>query len=258
LKLLIPGLLMFCSFHGMRAQEIPKLMGRKITIIEPGRQDGLPKGPASVCVEGPPQRQCYIAPKGFANSPTVAIINLDKSSSAVFFSAATGGVSGWQVHFALLVPGTGKDLQDLLPDVAVSNQNQHEFLTDLAISDAPIFITADYIWGPDEGHYGEHRYRISAYILKSSSFADNLQYYLEDQYMTVHKYDLEANVSILSAEKQEILTRLRKVTEMLNSKHRVEIAQEYMRGRPTAVHPLLSSYPAFPCYRETTRHSRCR
>ena len=68
-------------------------------------------------------------------------------------------------------------------------------------------MTADYVWGPDESHYGEHRYTISAYVRKPSSLVDDC-YYLEDRYMTVHKYDMEANVDILASEKQEILARL--------------------------------------------------
>jgi hypothetical protein len=38
-----------------------------------------------------------------------------------------------------------------------------------------------------------------------------LYYYLEDQYMTVRKYDLDANADILAAEKQEITARLKRV-----------------------------------------------
>ena len=54
------------------SQNLSKFMGRQITIIHPEMQDNLPgdgppflKGPASVCIEGPPSRQCYTAPTGF-------------------------------------------------------------------------------------------------------------------------------------------------------------------------------------------------
>ena len=40
---------------------------------------------------------------------------------------------------------------------------------------------------------------------------DNLYYYLEDRYMTVRKYNPEANENILTTEKPEILARLRRV-----------------------------------------------
>jgi len=82
---------------------------------------------------------------------------------------------------------------------------------DFSISDAQIFVMANYVWGPDEAHYDNHRYIISAYVRKPSSILDDLYYYLEDRYMTVHKYDLDANADILGSEKQEILARLRRV-----------------------------------------------
>src|SRR4051812_48505922 len=40
----------------------PTFMGRKVIITEPEIEDGMfPKGPATVCLEGPPQRQCFSA-----------------------------------------------------------------------------------------------------------------------------------------------------------------------------------------------------
>jgi hypothetical protein len=191
----------------------PRFMGREVTIIEPEVDaDGFfPKGPASVCVNGP-QQQCYTAPKDFGRSPAVTVVQLEKDVPALLFSAASGGVSGFQIHFALLRPGTGKDLQNLfISDMELANQNQHAFWTDLSISDAKIFVTAEYIWGPEEGHYGKHRYIISAFVRRSSSILDDRFYYLDDRYMTAHNYDLGANADILGSEKQDIITRLRRV-----------------------------------------------
>jgi hypothetical protein len=84
-------------------------MGREVTVTAPELDaDGFfPKGPATVCVEAPPQRQCYTAPMDFGRSPAVEVIQIDKDTPALFFSAAGGGVSGWIVHFALLRPGIG-------------------------------------------------------------------------------------------------------------------------------------------------------
>ena len=193
-------------------------MGREVTIIEPEHDaddtDGFfPKGPASVCVEGPPQRECYTAPKEFGNSPTVAIVQLRKDMPAILFSAASGGVSGFQIHLALLRPRAGKDLEDFLgPGISVSNQGQYAFWNESAVSDAQIFVTAEYVWGPNESHYGEHRYMISAYISRRVGIDGDL-YYLEDRYMTAHKYDLDANADVLVSEKQEILSRLRRLQQ---------------------------------------------
>lgn len=206
-----------------RDRDLPKFTGREVTITEPERDpDGFfPKGPASVCLEGPPQRQCYTAPQAFGNSPTVTVIQLEKDMPALLFSAESGGVSGWEIHFALLRPGMGKDLQDLfMSDVSVSNQSQHAFWSDSAISEAPIFMTADYVWGPDDGHYGEHRYIISAYVQKPSSLGDDFHYWLEDRYMTVRKYDWERKADILASERPEILAGLRRLKLSAEPQHR--------------------------------------
>ncbi|MBZ5634443.1 MAG: hypothetical protein LAO55_15075 [Acidobacteriia bacterium] len=189
-------------------------MGREVTITEPALDaDGFfPKGPASVCIEGPPQRQCYTAPKDFGRDPQVTLIQVEKDMPALLFSAASGGVSGFGINFALLRPGKGNNLENLfLSDLSVSNQSQHAFWTESAISNAPIFLTAEYSFGPDEGHYGEHRFVVSAYIRKPSSMIDGVYYWLEDQYLTIRKYDLDANADILASEKQEILARLARV-----------------------------------------------
>src|SRR5206468_2577219 len=105
-----------------------------------------------------PERQCYTAPKEFGRNPTVAVVEVKKGKPALFFSAASGGVSGFTIHLALLRPG-GKELENLLgSDVSVSAQSQTAFWTDASISDAPFLVTADYIWGPDESHSGPHRF----------------------------------------------------------------------------------------------------
>ena len=131
--------------------------------------------------------------------------------SALLFSAESGGVSGFQIHFALLRPGTGKNLDNLFSDIAVSNQSRHVFWNDSTISGAPIFLTADYVWSPYEGHYGEHRYMISVYVRPTPNAYDAFDSYcLEDRFMTVRKYDSE-KTDILTSERPEILARLRRI-----------------------------------------------
>ena len=216
-KPIILGVLLFCGMNASaqavrRGGGVLKFMGREVAITEPERDaDGFfPKGPASVCLEGPPRRQCYTAPKDFGNDPAATVVQVEKDMATLLFSAASAGVSGWTIYFALLRPGTGKELEDLFPsDITVSNQSQHTFWNDPAVSDAQIFVTADYVWGPDESHYGEHRYMISAYVRKPSSLPDH--YYLEDRYMTAHKYDSEGKAEVLASEKQEIFARLRRL-----------------------------------------------
>jgi hypothetical protein len=223
----IPLLLLFCFSREISAQstsrgpELPGFLGREITITRPemeGRPgDGppFPKGPASVCVESPPSQQCYTAPTfenfPFGNSAAATVVLLEKDLPAILFSAATGGVSGWKIHLALLKPGTGSILEQLfVPPISVSDQSQYAFWSDFAISPAQIFVTADAVWGPDEGHFGDHRYMISAYVLAPSSMELHY-YYLQDRYMTVHRYRSETNIEVLTPEKEEILARLRRI-----------------------------------------------
>ena len=204
---------------GTSAQPLPRYMGREVTIIKPEREDQfIPKGPASVCVEAPPHRQCYTAPEKFGNDPTVSIVQLDKDTPALLFSASSGGVSGWLVHFALLRPGTGKDLEDSFPYISLDNQNQYAFWTEPSISRSPIFLTADVAWQSDQAHYGPHRYVISAYM-RTPPYYDGDIYLLEDQYLTIRTYDLGAKADALSSEKPEILARLSRVKAAAQSPH---------------------------------------
>jgi len=217
---MIGAVLLFCATDRLHCQsqpkKYPKFLGRQITILEPKLdQDGFPPNdtPSSICLEGPQRQQCYSAPKGFSRETAVEVVQLSKDRPAILSSVASWGASGWQIAFALLRPGAGKNLDNYFPsDLSVSNQSQHAFWSDSEISDGPIFLTADYIWGPGEAHYELHRFIISAYIPWPSTYIDDQRrYYLEDRYMTVAKYDLEKGARVLDAEKREILARLRRL-----------------------------------------------
>jgi len=190
-------------------------MGRTITITKPGYEDAehmFPKGPATLCLAGAPW-QCYTAPEKFGGNPEVSVVQIDKNTPTIFFSAESGGTSGWQIHFALLRPGTGKELQNLfMSDFSVSSQSEHAFWADLSISEAKVFVTADYVWGPGECHICDHRYIISAYVLNTPIGLDCCNsYYLQDRYMTVRKYGEGAK--ILSSERPEMIARLRRIKQ---------------------------------------------
>jgi hypothetical protein len=68
---------------GPSGQKLSKFMGREVTVTSL-----FPTGPASVCIEGPPQRPCYTAPKDFGGSPTVELIQVATDKPALLFSAA--------------------------------------------------------------------------------------------------------------------------------------------------------------------------
>src|SRR5579862_1151859 len=170
-----------------RSPEIPKFMGREVVLYEPAKDDGSgdpPKEPAKLCLEGPPKEQCYATPEGYGFEPTVQIVELSKEKSALFFSAWSGGVSGRSARLALLTLGPRMTLDNLfVEDSSVSNQSQTAFWSELDLSESRIFVVADFLWGPDEGHYGPHRYKISAYIFKG------FLYRLIDEYVTSKWYD---------------------------------------------------------------------
>ena len=114
MRLLVSVVLLFLGSNNAGAQSaprqgLPKFLGREVTITEPELDaDGFfPKGPASICIEGPPQRLCYTAPQDFGRDPDVTLVQIEKTMPALLFSAASGGVSGFGVHFALLRPGAG-------------------------------------------------------------------------------------------------------------------------------------------------------
>ncbi len=189
-------------------------VGRPITVTEPKLEaDGFfPLGPASICVEGAPLRQCYTAPEDFGRFPKVELVQLDKETPALLFSAASGGVSGWEIHYALLRPSSGKELENLFPySLSVSNQSQNRFLDAPGISASPIFVTAEYVFGIDESHYGNHRFVISTYAIRYSLEQESYLYSLEDRFMTIRKYDVLADNDVIAAEKLEILARLNRV-----------------------------------------------
>lgn len=193
-----------------RNPEIPKFMGREVVVYPPpGNDDGSgvsPPAPAKVCMEGPPQEQCYTTPKDFGWSPEVELVEFAKDRSALLFSASTGGVSGRGIHYALLAPDGGKELEDLfLGSVSVSNQSRIAFWSAPDISDAKIFVTADFIWGAGEGHYDAHRFTMSAYLWTGSYYS------LADRYITSRWYSEDANDDVLGSERPEIIARLKKV-----------------------------------------------
>ena len=131
-------------------------------------------------------------------------------------------MSGFTFHFALLkfcdrdrFPGCRIDeLRNLLPhELEVSNQSQHARWELSEISDAKIFLTANYVWGPREAHNSDHRYIVSVYVRRPDDF-DALSYYLVVQFMTVRSYSYKNDgelEDVLGAEKQEILSRLKRV-----------------------------------------------
>jgi hypothetical protein len=186
-----------------------RFQGRDVILIDPGMKDGFePNGPASVCIEGPPLRQCFTMPEGYGRAPAVKLVEMRKDDPLLVFSAETDGVSGFGVQFAFLRSSEGKELDNVLPGGArISDQSRSDFLREPAISDHLIFVTAQYKWGPSEAHLDSHRFIITAYVWIYSSLTDSWGYYADDEYLTVSKYDSESD-DILARERPEIVRRL--------------------------------------------------
>ncbi len=189
--------------------------GRPIVVATPASDlSGYhPEGRTTLCLEGPPRRQCYASPEGYGFQPQVKLVEIDKGQRAIFFSVVSGGVSGRMVHLALLHPGSDAELDDwFFGDASVSSSGQYEFWTEPVLSSAPMLVTADYVTGPEECRSCPHRYLVSAYLLQQSYSFPEGRYYLQDCYMTRRQYDRWApGQDILAAEKTEILARLKKV-----------------------------------------------
>ena len=90
-RLIIAAVLLFSGKPAGNAQsarsgpDLTTFMGRKVTIIRPEAQDDyFPKGPATVCIKGPPQRQCYTMPTSgnsrFGNNPVASVVQLGKTN----------------------------------------------------------------------------------------------------------------------------------------------------------------------------------
>jgi hypothetical protein len=54
---------------------------------------------------------------------------------------------------------------------------------------------------------------------------DGSYYYLDDQFMTVRKYDLDANADVLISEKPEILSRLKRTKASAEPRNQVPARQ---------------------------------
>ena len=193
------------------------LNGHAVEIMDPGlvEPDGFePNGPASVCVVLPAVRQCYTPSNengsAFGRDPQASVMSLGGGLDAIVFSADSGGVSGWMRKVDILKTEThgGKQLESLLGGgVVLSNQSEWRLWSEPSISSKKILVAADYVWGDGESHYGPHRFKVSVYVFGRTTPV----YFLQDEYMTMKKYDTDSGEDVLRAERLEIFARLRRL-----------------------------------------------
>jgi len=118
----------------LSAQSVLKFQGQAVIITEP--KEG---GPASICVEWTEQRQCYTTPQGYSRAPEGQLVQITKDLDALLFSAKTEGATDYGIHFALLVRGAGRELQDLFfATIEASNQSRYALWTEPSIRVANI------------------------------------------------------------------------------------------------------------------------
>jgi hypothetical protein len=193
-----------------------ELMGHKVILVEPKREtNDLAGEPYQVCFDATtPAWRCYTPQdsfyRGWGPEPGLVPVDLGHGRSALLFSVyATASGSGANIHIALLRP-SGREAENLLPgDVSLKEISGHKFLTEPAVSESPILITADFVWELGENHPDNHRYIISAYVLNP----DTDHYYLDDRYMTTRKYEGDFGfdkAEVFVGEKPEIIARLKR------------------------------------------------
>ena len=215
-------LLLSISF-AVQAQSEPRqetalsFKGHPVVIQHPKQLDEYSAdGPAKVCLQTEPQPKCYTAPEHFGRYAKVQLVDLGGKSEALLLSVASGGVTEYPIHLALLQPDETERLKNLLPrTVSVSAQSQFRFLSEPELSPSRIFVTATFDWGLNDSHHGKHRYFISTYVRQFHYDEQEFVYALADRYMTFKSYDRESNQNIILSELNEIRSRLRRVVPNL-------------------------------------------
>jgi pimeloyl-ACP methyl ester carboxylesterase len=210
-------------------QVVTEFEGHQVTLMKPGLDaNDLAEETARVCFDVTSTPQCY-SPQHEPGSgwgpdqpigtfPELMPMNLGGGRSALLFTVVARSYgSGATVHYALLRPGRLGSIENLLPpDLVLSEISEQDFWSDPSISDAPLLVTADFVWnGISEGHFSDHRFTVSAYTLaEDPNIPGRFNYVLEDRYLTARKYQIaspDASDHVLDAERPEILARLKRV-----------------------------------------------
>jgi len=135
-------------------------------------------------------------------------LKLRAGGSVVLFNANTGGGSGSADRFVLLRSEPNGNLQNLLPQIIVSNQADVAAWDLPTVSPLPVFLAADYLWGSMEGHYSAHFFEVRIYVYDRT--AD--RYKLRHKYRTAQKYpgidNWEQAPEVLEKERGRILKLL--------------------------------------------------
>jgi len=135
-------------------------------------------------------------------------VSIRAGGSLVLIFADCGGGSGSSARFALLRYRRDHPLYDLLPKIELSNQSDHALWDVPSVSPMPVLVTADYIWGAGEAHYGSHFYEIRAYRYNpdTDKYAQILTYRTSRKYRGFDNWD--DPFPLLKFERAQILHKL--------------------------------------------------
>jgi hypothetical protein len=180
--------------------------------------DGVPTTAARLCIGRGTTEHCYVPPTPKITGTTLPPFGLDAKArpvemasggSLVLFTAeSSSGGSGSLTVLALLDIRGGR-LQDLLPEVKVTNQSEYRFWNLPNISVMPVLVTADYVWADGETHFAHHRYRITSFLYDKQTG----RYLQRNQYVTGKKYpglDAAEEIKVLEPERASILAKLQR------------------------------------------------
>ncbi|KVE05816.1 hypothetical protein [Burkholderia anthina] len=178
--------------------------------------DGLPLSGVKLCVL-PDRAPCFEMPPAplphsskelyqFGLNPRSERLPIASGGSWVFFSGMfSGGGSGMLERVAVLRVGANGKIENLMPTVTQTETADRAMWSLPQVSPYPLFVRADYVWGKDENHFGQHFFEVDAWMFDPAAN----QYVKRFSYRTSKRYDRgEGADHVLTAERPEILRRL--------------------------------------------------
>lgn len=180
---------------------------------DPGEfADCFPKAPARICLGDTGEDRCYALPTDkdyiFGLGPKAEPAGRFKGQELILFSATFSGCgSGTLTSYALLMRKDG-EFVNLLPKMELTNQSELRLWSLPSISNLPVVMTADFIWGSGETHFSTHRYVVRTYVFSAATgkYAEKLHYITHKKYPGLDEAD---DIKVLDAERSAIMDRLR-------------------------------------------------
>lgn len=171
---------------------------------------------AEVCAVSTASKLCYtppLSPTGwvYGLDPHATKVSLRDSDDALLFLASEWtGTASANTLLALLQIRNGH-LVNILPLTTLSVLSDYALWKEPDISQTPILVVANYVWGEGESRMGsKHHFGVELFTMQPSG-----DYGQSDSYVTTNKYglDLVGKMGVLSMERPAILARFRRARE---------------------------------------------